>query len=213
MGKRLSATRFLLLAAVWLSVTASVIGFFLPWVSVRLRDPGTGEVIDEAGLNQMLKRVSQQVGRVTITLQRGAETVTGELPDLSTLPERLSGFEIPRLANRHDVQATAQLLEIVTGTGGTGLKSYLVYLVPALAMVLGTAAYLAHRRRVVCGIVGGVALVVAGVGWWRLTIASAGTWLVAIQIEIGLWLSIAAYVGLALASLTLAALPQASQKP
>ena len=189
------------LGLVWLSVVAAVVGFVLPWATLDVK------------ATRLVGRATQLVegaplGNVVIQLKRGAETVTGKLPDLSQIPTQVNGPQIPQLVNRQDAQVVLALTEMLTGERQVGAKSYVVYLVPGLAILCGILVTLASRVRVACLLVGVVCVTVAGVGLWKLLTAKMETLLVAITIGQGLWLSLWAYVGLGVFAMVLALLPR-----
>ena len=203
------------LGCVWLSLAAAVVGFVLPWATLdvntsRLTGP-LGQVIEGTPLDALAGRVRQHAGRVVIQVKRGAETLTGQLPDLSQIPTHVNGPQIPQLINRSDAQVAIALAERLTGERQVGAKSYAVYLVPGLAILCGILLMLTRRARVACLLVGLACLGIAGVGLWKLLTTKTETLLAAITIGPGLWLSLWAYVGLGLAALALAIL--ASSRP
>ncbi len=201
----------------WISAALAITGFFLPWATLDVKASRlagqlgqvagpVGQVTQDTPLQGLASSLRKHVGKVVIHVKRGAEVVTGELPDLSTIPTQVSGVEIPRLANRHDVQVVVALAEMLAGQRDVGKKSYAVYLLPGLALVCGILMTLARRVRLVCSVVGVVCLGVAGVGCWKLLTTNTETLLVSITIGQGLWLSLWAYAGLGLSALALAML-------
>ena len=199
-----------LLGLVWLSVVGAVVGFFLPWASLDVKyRQVTGQVnqlAEGTPFQDLAEQLKQKVGRVVIHVKHGAETIAGELPDLSTIPTQVSGAQIPQLANRKDVHVVVALAEMLTGQQQLGARSYVVYLLPGLAALCGLVVTLGRRWRVVCLLLGVGCLAISGFGFWKLTTTKTDTLLVAITIESGLWLSLWAYVGLGLAAVLLALL-------
>jgi len=192
---------------VWLSAAAAVRGFFLPWATLDVKQPAIpgqiSQVAQGTPRDELAGRLTERIGRVAIQVKRGAETVTGELPDLSKIPTQVSGVEIPQLANRQDVQVVLVLAEMLTGQRKLGAKSYAVYLLPGLALVCALLVTFTRRMGILVGI---VCLPVAGIGFWKLLTTETGTPLVSITIGQGLWLSLGSYVGLGLAAIVLACL-------
>ena len=159
----------LLLGVAWLSVAAALIGFFLPWATLDLTystvtDP-LGQTVSARSLQELAGRLTKKVGRVVIHVRRGGETLTGELPDFSKIPTRVSGVEIPTMANRQDVHVLLAFTEILTGYRQLGARSLLVYLLPGVALLFGLLLTLARRRRLVCGAIGLLCLAVAAGGF------------------------------------------------
>ena len=188
---------------VWLSAATAVVAFWLPWVSWGLRDPSQ---LGGRSLTDALERLERSVGRVTITVTEGGQTVSGEVADLSRLPTRLTGAHIPRLARGPEASAMVVLIELLTDARHLGAKSLLVYLVPGVALLGVVVVTWGRRRRIACLLVGLASLAIAGWGWWRLLTVPTNTASIRLVIEHGLWLSVWAYAGLGFASLMVALL-------
>lgn len=203
------AVRTGLLVIVWVSVAAALRGFVMPWahldVKYRKVTGAIGEATQSVPLGDLLGRLAKKVGRVSVTVKRGAETVTGELPDLSKIPTQVSGADIPRLARQQDVKVALALAEMLTGEREFGAKTWLVYLVPGLALVVGVLLTLGGQWRLVCAAAGVFCVGIAGFASWKLSTTPTDALLVAITIGPGLWLSCWAYAGLGAAALGLAA--------
>ncbi len=194
---------------VWVSVAAVLVGFVQPWASIKVRyrdvardvTGAVDAVAKEVGLGDVLSSLSERVGRVTISVKEGAETITGELPDLSTIPTEISGADIPRLANRKDAHVVVALAEMWTGHRELGAKSYLVYVIPGLALLVGVLVTLFRSARWLGALLGLTALALAGFSGWKLSTTHPDALLVAITIEQGLWLVCWGYAGMGLALL------------
>lgn len=203
------------LLGVWMSVAAALVGFVQPWASIdmKYRDlardvTGTVDAVaKEASLEDVLASLSKRVGRIAVSVKHGAETITGELPDLASIPTTITGADIPRLANRKDAHVVIAFAELWTGQRELGAKSYAVYVVPGLALLGGVLVTVLRGARWLCVVVGLAALAVAGFAGWKLSTAHPETLLVAITIEQGLRLICWAYVGLGCSSLVLALVP------
>ena len=199
--------RRLVFLVTWASVAVVVVAFFVPWARIDLREPGllrqARRTAEEQGL---LGGLMDKVGKVTVEIRRGTETVTGELPGLADIPKRASGAQIPQMANQPNAKVAIALMELLTNTRQhLGAKSYAVYLVPGLALLCGALLTVRGRvRGVALGIAAGCA-VVAGAGFWKLLTTNTATLFIAITIGPGLWLSLWGYVGLAVAALGAAA--------
>lgn len=200
--------RRLALTGVWVSMIAAGVGFVLPWVLMDVtagKIPGQiNRALEGTGLDGLTKKLSGKVSRVTLQFKRGAETITGNLPDLSTLPTRVNGPDIPAFINRTDNAVAIALAEMLSGQRDISKKSYAVYLVPGLALVLGLLVTVLAGVPAVCWTAAALSALVAGVGFWKLLITPTESLMVAITIGPGLWLSLWAYVGLALCAAVLA---------
>ena len=183
---------------VWVSVSASVVGFFLPWARIDLRESGAVQRLrDTAPLNS----ATRDAYRITVTIRQGARTLTGDLPSLADLPRHVSGVQIPQVANQEHAQLAIALLELLTNTQQRiGLKSYAVYLVPVGALLSGLLLTCLGRRKIVTMATAILCAGIAGVGFWKLLTTNTHTLFIAITIGPGLWLSLWAYVGLAAAA-------------
>lgn len=204
-----SLMRIGVLGVLWAGVVIALVGFVLPWASVDLKSPKLPQqlqdVADATPLSDVLGKLTKGVGRVVVQVKRGAETVTGELPDLSNIPKEVRGVDIPYLANRPDAHVVLALAELLTGQRELGAKSYAVYLLPGLALLCGILLTIAPRLRALCLALGVICLAVAIGGYWKVTTTKLDNLLVAITIGKGLWLSLWGYalVGASALSLTL----------
>ena len=205
--------RRVIAAFTWLSVAVTVVSFFLPWATIDVREPGLSrqmrQMVQEQGL---VKGLTEKLGRVTVQVRQGAKTISGELPQLSDIPHRVSGVHIPRLANQKNAQVVTALFEMVTNTRQEiGLKSYAVYLVPGVAIVFGLLLTFAAMRPVALGIAAASAAIAAA-GFWKLLTTNTQALFVAITIGPGLWLSLWAYVALSLSAILAALAKPHSQR-
>jgi hypothetical protein len=182
------------------SIAASLIGFVQPWAHIDLREPeAIRQVREGTPLGGLLDTFKDKAGRIAVTVKRGAETITGELPGLGDIPKSVSGIQIPRMANQEGSKVAIALLELFTNTRQhIGLKSYAVYLVPGLVVLGGGLLLLGFGRRPLVGwSLAGAAAAVAAIGFWKLLTTNTTALFIAITIGPGLWLSLWAYVGLA----------------
>ena len=177
----------LLLGLVWGSVLMTWVGFLLPWARLTLHQPGA------------FRAAMHDLGRVTVTIHRGEETVTSDLSSLAEIPTQVSGWQIPRLAHQQNAQVAIAALEVLTNQRHhLGLKSYAVYLIPGIALVSGIVLTVIRQEWIGSAITALVCAGIAGVGFWKLDSPQLSARPVAITIGPGLWVSVWAYVGLAL---------------
>ena len=190
----------------WISAAVTAWAFVIPWAYIDMREPSAvrqvrGIVQDQQLMGGLMKRV----GRVTAEVRRGAETVTGDLPSLKDIPTQVSGIQIPQLANQQNAQVAMALVELFTNKRqDIGLQSYAVYAVPGLALLGALLLTVLAAGLIVPLIVALLSLAIAGVGFWKLLTTNTSTLFIAITIGPGLWLSLWAYVGVALAALVVA---------
>ena len=198
------------LVLVWAGVAASVVGFVQPWAYLDMREPSVLKQVREVAqqpevaqqITKGLGKGLSQLGKVTATIRRGAETVTGELPNLSDIPRQVSGIQIPQLANQSNAKVATALIELLMNERQhIGVKSYLVYALPGAALL---AALLLTFLGSVLAVSLGAALLcaaVAGVGFWKLLTTNTTALFIAITIGPGLWMSLWGYVAIAAGSL------------
>lgn len=196
------------------SMVAAVAGFYLPWALIDLREP---ELVKQlratTPLKDTLDGLSQDLGRIAVTIRRGAQTITGDLPSIADIPKQVSGAQIPQRVRQDNAQLAVAVLELlIPSRQHLEAKSLLVYLVPGLALLGGFLLCLLGGRAVVVGVVGGLCAAIAAVGFWKLLTTNTTALFIAVTIGRGLWLSLWAYVGLAAAS-GIAVLSRAARKP
>ena len=182
------------------SMAGAVVGFVQPWARIDVREPDAIRQLRESTpLGGILDSLKDKAGRIAVTVKRGTETITGELPGLGDIPKSVSGLQIPRLANQEGSTVALALMELLTNTRQhLGLKSYAVYVVPGLVLLGGALLLLGlGRRPVMAWSIAGVAAAVAAIGFWKLLTTNTTALFIAITIGPGLWLSLWAYVGLA----------------
>jgi hypothetical protein len=172
----------------WACAALAVAAFFLPWLRL--------EVAPEARLGELL---GDGGGRVTATVRLGRRTIAGTLPTLQDVPRSVSGFDVPRIIRQEKARLALALAEAVTGTPRhLALKSWFVYLVPGVALACG--GVLAGARRPVPAVaVAALCAGAAAAGAWRLATLPTSS-VAELTIGPGLWLSVAAYAGLAAAA-------------
>ena len=181
---------------VWGSVTAAIIGFYLPWA----------ELWHESKVEKEFSARARSSLSKTFNLKpTPSRSWFGKPKPAPLIPTKVSGAQIPVLANRKNVKVVMQLVKLFTKQTDqqTGPKSYAVYLAPGIALLCG----------VLVTIWGGTAPVAIGVGICCAALSAAGFWTLlttnpkaayGIAIGPGLWLSLAAYGVLGLAALALA---------
>ena len=187
----------------WVSASVTVLAFFLPWAHIDLREPSAvkqfrGAIPEPDLVSGLMKKV----GRVTMEVRRGTETITGDLPSLKDIPKQVSGVQIPQMANQKNAKVAMALVELLTNTRhDVGAQSYAVYLVPGLALLGALFVTVLAGSPVVPIGVALLSLTIAGTGFWKLLTTNTSTLFIAVTIGSGLWLSLWSYVGLALAAL------------
>ena len=178
------------LPPVWLCVAAAVAGFFLPWVRMDIGTSKSSKQLESAARTSLGKTFKVGGSKEPSWIRHRATRT-------ATLPTRISGFQIPVLANRKNAKVVTDLVKLFTKRDEhLGFKSYAVYGLPGLAVVCGLLLSWGGRRRLLVAGVAVLCAAVAGGGCWTLlttdTRAACG-----VAIGAGLWLSLWAYAGLA----------------
>ena len=136
---------------VWVGVAAALIGFFLPWGMLDLRE-GRTEKQFAASARKSLGKTFKSMGAKPSHQPSWIRSHHGQGAPM--IPTRVSGYQIPRLANRENVKIVTGLMELVTKKRErVGLKSYAVYLVPGIALLCGMLLLGPELQRpaLVCG--------------------------------------------------------------
>ncbi len=161
----------------------ALVAFFLPWVSIKIRSP------------ELVSRI-QHTGRITLSVERDAHTMTGELGQVLDLPQQLSGYELPRVVRRSESQLALATWEVMSGRRSElDLQCQLAYLVPALVIGLATALLLFGRRLAVRRGIAAICLLLAIIGFWQL--GRLSTHAAVVVPRYGAWLSVWTYGALA----------------
>ena len=187
---------------VWLSAAITLIAFSMPWISLGPRPSHPSKPVRQESkapprpsanlqlspeFSRVLKNVSRDIARTADTMVK--------------LRIRITGAQIPRMANQEQTKAALDLMERMTKKRqNLGLKSYAVYLVPGLALLCAGTLIRRGRRKWVAA---AVAVICAGIalgGGIELLIVGAQQTLNGVRLESGLWLSLLGYAGLAVAA-------------
>ncbi len=135
-----------------------------------------------------------------MSVRQGTKIIGTDLASLKDIPTQVSGAQIPRVAGQEHAKVAIALMELMTNRRQhLSAKSYAVYLVPGIALLCGLLLIVVDDRRMVVG-VALMCLGIAGLGFWKLLTTETATQLVAMTFGYGLWLSLWAYVGLAVAA-------------
>jgi len=177
------------LGLIYLSVVTTGIGLWMPWAKIEWRTMRLQEKLADSGLGQM-----------TILIREGDKTF--ELNDrvLRDLPSLVRGYEIPRLANAQHTQFALGIAALLGDVPkDIGAKSYLVFLVPPLAILFGSLLIWAGSRHALSAGIGITCGVLAGLGAWKILTLDLSFSIAEIHLGLGVWAMIAAFCGLCLA--------------
>ncbi len=145
------------MSAAWLCALAAVVGFFLPWAMLDFKTTALEKEIAASAKRSLGK---------TFKLGGGEPSwIKHKAKPLAVIPTKISGFQVPVLANRKNVKMAAGLVELFTKKREeVDLKSYLVYLLPGIALLCAWVLSLQGGRLPVALLVALVCAAVAGLG-------------------------------------------------
>ena len=120
---------------------------------------------------------------------------------------RLSGFQIPQVANSEAAKTAFQLAELFQKKKSdfrdqlrkAGLRTYAVYLIPLIHLLFGVGLLKQFRTRWLVGVVGFIAFILPPIGFWQVAQALVQSKGLA-AMDYGLRLSLLAYWGLTYAA-------------
>ena len=178
---------------VCMSMAATVIGFFLPWAKLEMRETKFGK--------QFSSRMRESLATSFKTGTRKSQPSSRSSRRLADIPTRVTGAQIPEFANKQQAKVVMELVALFTkNRDNIGMKSYAVYLVPTVAVFCGLVLLSRYCRRWVAIVISLLCAAVAGIGFWKILTAIPKGGLLQVVIGSGLWLSLWAYVGLAIAA-------------
>ena len=199
--------RLIGIVVAWACAALALMAFHMPWIHLDIHEPSMMKQLRQSTpLSSTLGGLTKDVSRITAKIQQGAKTVTRELnlPSLDQIPHHVSGADIPRLANSDQAQLAAFVMETLTKKPQQyGQQSYLVYLVPGLAIVLALLLTVIPRPWWAILLVAMVSGTIAGIGGYKLMTTNLQSQMMTVTIGQGIWLSLWAYAGLAVAGMAL----------
>jgi hypothetical protein len=176
-------------------VSAAIIGFFLPWAQLHIRETQLEKEIASGARKGLSKSFGVKSAR------RQPSWLKSKSKNMPLIPTKIAGVQIPRMANRENVKVAMGLIKLFTKKDeAVGLKTYAVYLVPGLAVLCGILLTRFGTQQAILVLVAVLCAAVAGGGFWTLLTTDTKKQF-AIAIRPGLWLSLWAYVGLAAVAL------------
>ena len=189
---------------IWLSVSAALVGFYLPRAKAEVRDAGVFKLLSSG-----MRRSLGSEGKFHSSARTPG---SGWNPfTVTDVPTQVNGFQVPMLANKRQVKLVQALVALFTkNQDNIGLKSFAVYLLPGLAGLFGALLVSGRMSRPVALGIAVLCIVIVIVGTWKLLTVNPKKSLMVVQICSGLWLSLVAYAGLTFAGVV-STLPPATQ--
>lgn len=176
----------------WGSTAMIVIGFFMPWAALDIRETSFEKDVS--------RRARSSLGRLFHVGGGGQPSWirhrSGRLP---VIPARVSGAQIPEMANQKNVKVATSLVELFTKQRQhVGSTNCAVYLLPGIAILLTLLMTWFGQRRLVAMLVAFLCAGISGAGLWtRLATNTRAAF--AIRIEWGFWATFLAYAVFTLA--------------
>lgn len=187
---------------VWLSAAITLAAFYMPWVSLGPRPSHSSKWVRQESKAPPRPSANLQLSpEFSRVLKNVSRDVVRTADKMTTLRVRITGAQIPRMANQEQAKVTFDLMERITKKRqNLGLKSYAVYLVPGLALLGAGALTRWSRRKWVARIIAVLCAAIALVGGVELLIVGAQQAPNGVRIEGGLGLSLLGYAGLTVAA-------------
>ncbi|MDD2679492.1 MAG: hypothetical protein PHO03_01640 [Candidatus Omnitrophica bacterium] len=114
----------------------------------------------------------------------------------------VSGFQVPILANRSDSQFMVQVLQLFNpGVKDVDKKSWLIWGVPLLAVLLACACVFLKENRWFNLALGIIGVLIFAVGAYKLKTTNLDKTVMRVSIMPGLWLLLYGYLGMGLVGL------------
>lgn len=171
-----------------------IVAFFMPWAEVAASVSGISkEVTSSVKDTPFAGKIVGKISDVTDAIS--------EMGDIS-IKSRVSGFDVPRMANDKTSKVALSLVEVFFKSAeNIDMKSYLVYVLPLLAIVCVILAILGIKNKLFVAIM----LIISGIvsigGLYNLYTMDVSSAIVKITIKDGLWYSMYAFMFIFLVSI------------
>jgi hypothetical protein len=194
---------------VWSAAGLIVAGFLQPWARLEL----VKETKAEKGIASGVQRGAKKAfggAKPKENFWAKKQKQTGK--DAAMIPTRVRGYEVPILANRKSGKVAAGLIKMFTKKDEQiGLKSWLVYAIPGLALVCAWLVGQLGRRHAVLIAVAVIGLAIGAGGFWVMATTDTRKEF-SIAIGEGLWMTFFGFVLMALGALSGLLPPSLSQR-
>jgi uncharacterized membrane protein len=148
-----------------------VLAFFLPWVSIES---------------------ASRVGKITEMITRKAEKIT----------KSFSGFNVPQLANSSESELAIFILRLFNpGIKYADKKSYLIWVIPILAVIIAGAMLFLDKNKWVNLAVALLGIMIFTVALYKIKTTDLNKLILKIDIAAGLWFTLLGYLGIGSACL------------
>lgn len=136
-----------------------------------------------------------------------SQAVVGELSKLLTgkeekISQSLSGFQVPAMANQQDARLAIAVMKIINPESQkVDQESYLIWLVPLLAVVILILSIILAQNQWVHLAGGAIGVLIFIIGLYKINSMHMDQTFLNVSIESGIWLTLWAYLGLGLVEL------------
>jgi hypothetical protein len=114
---------------------------------------------------------------------------------------KISGFRVPILANRADSRFTVEIIQLFNpGIKDADKKSWLIWIVPLLAVGIAAGFRFLHMNKWFNGAVFIIGLAIFAVGTVKLLTTDLNKLVMSVTISSGLWITLIGYLGIGLVS-------------
>ena len=162
-----------------------VISFFLPWISVE------SEPIDL--ITKPVDLIAKPLDFITNTLTGETESKT----ESSGTFFSISAFKVPILANSAEVRLMISIIKIFNpGIQGADKKSYLIWSIPGLAVIIFVMSLFLSRNRWFNLAVGILGITIFSVAAFKITTTNLDKLVLKVTIDQGLWLTLYGFLGM-----------------
>lgn len=135
---------------------------------------------------------SQAIGKLTKVL-RGEQ---------KSSMQKISGFQVPVLANSPDSKLMISLIQLFNpGVKDADKKSYLIWGIPILALMIAIANYIWGRNKWFCLAMAILGIAIFAVAVFKIKTTDLDKGILNVQIAGGLWLTLSGYLGIGLCGL------------
>jgi hypothetical protein len=116
--------------------------------------------------------------------------------------DSISGFKVPVMANSPDARLAMSVIQIFSpGIKNADKKSFLIWVVPLLAVAMAAAVSVMGRNKWVNLAIAVIGIAIFAVGTFKVMTTDLNKLVLNVRIGAGLWLTFWGYLGIGLASL------------
>jgi hypothetical protein len=183
--------KLIFLGLIVIAAAVIIAAFFMPWAKVDVSVTGVSKELASGAEGTVGKL---PLGKKVIS---DIDKVTSAIDDLGgvNIQTKVSGYNIPNLVNNKTSKVALSLAEILfKSVKDLDLKSYLVYLLPLLAIACVLLALLGAKNKAYLIIMVIISGAVSIGGLYNINTMDTGSLAVKISIERGMWYTMYAFL-------------------